>query len=212
MIKFDPRKDYYAVLGVNPTDERDTIRAKYWELARRLHTDVSGNTEANRTRFSEIAEAYAILSRDDSRAQYDKARKSKKKEQKKQVVVVVDPKQAKNLETITRATFAVKQLGIDYEDFFKAYDSFRFLQTYQREEAWYKKSRDNREPVTVGDIGRLEKMRKRAKSELKSVDSVAKRNYVEIVKLLGVLSKYNTAEKVASGYHIDIKELIWPPF
>ena len=207
MIKFDPRKDYYAVFGVNPTDERDTIRAKYWELARRLHTDVSGNTEANRTRFSEIAEAYAILSRDDSRAQYDKARKSKKKQ-----VVVLNPKQAKDLETITRATFAVKQLEINYEDFFKAYDSFRFLLTYQREEARYKKSRDRGEPVKVGYLDRLEKMKKRVPSELKSIDEVAIRNNVETVKLLGVLSKYNTAEKVASSYHIGIKELIWPPF
>ena len=206
MIKFDHRKDYYALLGANTTDDRETIRSKYWELARRLHTDVTGNTEANRVRFSEVAEAWAVLSHGDTRARYDKARISKKPQ-----VAVLNPKQQRDLETITQAIFEVRKLGIDYEDFTKAYDSFEFWLAYGRIRAQHKKSREKGESITIKELDEIERMAKRTRLDVKTIGDVAHRTNVDPRKLLVILNKYNDAERIASRYYFDIKEAIWPP-
>lgn len=62
-------KDYYEILQVSQRADRETIERVYRYLARRFHPDNSetGNLE----RFTEIVNAYEVLSAADKRAQYD---------------------------------------------------------------------------------------------------------------------------------------------
>ena len=63
-----PRKDYYAILGVERSASKDDVRKAYRRLARRLHPDVKGGDES---RFKDIAEAHEVLSDDAKRLEYD---------------------------------------------------------------------------------------------------------------------------------------------
>ena len=65
------RRDYYAVLGVPHGADRTTIRRAFLTLAAEWHPDVSVDPEAVE-RFREIAEAYEVLSRPDTRERYDR--------------------------------------------------------------------------------------------------------------------------------------------
>lgn len=65
------KRDYYEVLGVSKTATADEIKKAYRKLALKHHPDRNkGNKEAEE-RFKEAAEAYAILSDSQKRAQYD---------------------------------------------------------------------------------------------------------------------------------------------
>ncbi|HEY8166771.1 MAG TPA: J domain-containing protein, partial [Gemmatimonadaceae bacterium] len=61
--------DYYEVLQVSPRADRDTIERVYRFLANRWHPDNLDTGDAER--FSEIVDAYRILSDADARAKYD---------------------------------------------------------------------------------------------------------------------------------------------
>lgn len=63
-------KDYYAIMGVKPTDELKTIKTAYRRLARKYHPDVSKEPDAE-ARFKEVAEAWEVLSDEQRRAEYD---------------------------------------------------------------------------------------------------------------------------------------------
>ncbi|WP_369311660.1 curved DNA-binding protein [Providencia rettgeri] len=63
-------KDYYSIMGVNRTDDLKTIKTAYRRLARKYHPDVSKEPDAE-ARFKEIAEAWAVLSDKEKRAEYD---------------------------------------------------------------------------------------------------------------------------------------------
>jgi len=66
------RRDYYEILGVERGAGRDEIKAAYRKLAVKYHPDRNpGDSEAEE-RFKEAAEAYAVLSDDGKRAQYDR--------------------------------------------------------------------------------------------------------------------------------------------
>ncbi len=65
------KRDYYEVLGVSKTASADEIKKSYRKLALKHHPDRNkGNKEAEE-RFKEAAEAYAVLSDPQKRAQYD---------------------------------------------------------------------------------------------------------------------------------------------
>jgi curved DNA-binding protein len=64
-------KDYYRVLGVRPTADEPAIKTAFRRLARRCHPDVA-RRERNSRRFSEIVEAYQLLSDPERRQQYDR--------------------------------------------------------------------------------------------------------------------------------------------
>jgi molecular chaperone DnaJ len=66
-----PKRDYYSVLGVSRTADRDAIRRAFRMLAAEWHPDVSEDPSAP-DRFREIAEAYEVLSRADTRERYDR--------------------------------------------------------------------------------------------------------------------------------------------
>lgn len=64
--------DPYSVLGVSRDATPDEIKSAYRRLARQYHPDVNpGDAEAEE-RFKEIGQAYAVLSDEDRRAQYDR--------------------------------------------------------------------------------------------------------------------------------------------
>ena len=63
-------KDYYAIMGVKPTDDLKTIKTAYRRLARKYHPDVSKEPDAE-ARFKAVAEAWEVLSDEQRRAEYD---------------------------------------------------------------------------------------------------------------------------------------------
>ena len=65
------KRDYYDILGVPRNASRDEIKTEYRKLALKYHPDRNKAPDAEE-RFKEISEAYAILSDDDKRAQYDR--------------------------------------------------------------------------------------------------------------------------------------------
>ncbi len=71
----DTTKDYYAILGVLPSAEVETIQAVYRALSKKYHPDVSREDPASaEAKMREINEAYEILSDAKKRKQYDDAR------------------------------------------------------------------------------------------------------------------------------------------
>jgi curved DNA-binding protein len=64
-------KDYYAVLGVNKTGTVDEIKKAYRRLALKYHPDRNKGDKEAEERFKEINEAYAVLSDQEKRRQYD---------------------------------------------------------------------------------------------------------------------------------------------
>ncbi len=64
-------KDYYEVLGVSKSSEKDDIKKAYRKLARQYHPDVNPGDKAAEEKFKEINEAYEVLSDPDKRGKYD---------------------------------------------------------------------------------------------------------------------------------------------
>ena len=87
-------KDYYLILGVEPSSSPAEIKAAYrtlgkdkynianltYFLAKRYHPDVNAmedGYEPNAQKFMEVAEAYAVLSVYESKLDYDLRRRKK---------------------------------------------------------------------------------------------------------------------------------------
>jgi len=64
------KRDYYEVLGVERGASKEEIKKAYRNLALKYHPDRNKSPGAEE-RFKEISEAYAVLSDDEKRTQYD---------------------------------------------------------------------------------------------------------------------------------------------
>ncbi len=64
------KRDYYEVLGVSKTASQDEIKSAFRKLAKKYHPDVSKEPDAAE-KFKEAQEAYAVLSDESKRKQYD---------------------------------------------------------------------------------------------------------------------------------------------
>jgi DnaJ-class molecular chaperone len=65
-------KDYYNVLGVERGASDTEIKKAYRKLAMKFHPDRNEGDSAAEDRFKDISEAYAVLSDQDKKRQYDK--------------------------------------------------------------------------------------------------------------------------------------------
>lgn len=66
------KRDYYEILGVAKTASVDEIRKAYRKLAREYHPDLNKSPDAQ-ARFTEVQEAYDVLTDEQKRAAYDRA-------------------------------------------------------------------------------------------------------------------------------------------
>jgi len=67
-------KDFYAVLGVSKDADAAAIKKAYRTLAKKYHPDRNPDDAAAAEKFKEIGEAYAVLSDEAERKQYDAIR------------------------------------------------------------------------------------------------------------------------------------------
>ena len=66
-----PETDYYKILGVNKKDSDSDIKKAYRKLAMKYHPDHTKGDKKAEEKFKEISEAYAVLSDNEKRRQYD---------------------------------------------------------------------------------------------------------------------------------------------
>ena len=71
MAAREKRRNLYEVLGVAKDADKDAIRKAYRKLARKFHPDVNPGDPGAEDRFKEISEAYAVLSDEEKRRNYD---------------------------------------------------------------------------------------------------------------------------------------------
>ncbi len=64
-------EDYYKTLGVNKSASKEEIKKAYRELALKLHPDKNPNNPEATEKFKKVSEAYAVLSDDNKKSQYD---------------------------------------------------------------------------------------------------------------------------------------------
>jgi curved DNA-binding protein len=66
-----PGKDYYGMLGVSKTASADEIKKAYRKQAMKYHPDRNKGNKDAEARFKDISEAYAVLSDQEKKKQYD---------------------------------------------------------------------------------------------------------------------------------------------
>ena len=67
-------KDFYKVLDVSKDASQDEIKRAYRKLAQQLHPDANPDNPKAEERFKDVSEAYATLSNEEQRTEYDQIR------------------------------------------------------------------------------------------------------------------------------------------
>jgi DnaJ-class molecular chaperone len=63
--------EYYKILGVSKTATADEIKKAYRKLALKFHPDKNPDNKEAEAKFKKISEAYAVLSDQKKRQEYD---------------------------------------------------------------------------------------------------------------------------------------------
>jgi len=74
-LDFDPKKNYYDILGVEEGVQPDELKKAYRKLAMKYHPDRNKGDKAAEEKFKEINEANDVLSDSSKKQQYDAYRK-----------------------------------------------------------------------------------------------------------------------------------------
>lgn len=72
-IEFDPKKDYYAVLGVTDSASIDELKTARKTLVLQYHPDVNASADAA-VKFRRVQDAFEVLADPTSRGKYDHER------------------------------------------------------------------------------------------------------------------------------------------
>ena len=74
--KMAARKDYYKILNVAQTAQEREVKQSYREMAKKYHPDKAASqgltVQQAEAKFTDIAEAYEVLSNDEKRGAYDR--------------------------------------------------------------------------------------------------------------------------------------------
>lgn len=65
------KRDYYEVLGLSKGANKDEIKKKFRELAKKYHPDLNKGDTTAQQKFQEVNEAYEVLENDEKRKNYD---------------------------------------------------------------------------------------------------------------------------------------------
>lgn len=65
------KEDYYQILGVPRNASQKEIKKAYYQLAKKYHPDTNKDDPKAKEKFSQLAEAYEVLSDEMKRKQYD---------------------------------------------------------------------------------------------------------------------------------------------
>lgn len=108
--------DFYKILQVDPSAEQEVIEAAYKRLAAKYHPDVNKSADAQ-TRMQEINRAYQVLSKEESRRQYDLTSESQPDKARMREAEAAEKKrqeEAKKHEggTAAKRTATQKKLGL----------------------------------------------------------------------------------------------------
>ncbi|MDP2670769.1 MAG: DnaJ domain-containing protein [bacterium] len=74
-LDFDPKKNYYDILGVGEEATEEEIKKAYRKLAMQYHPDRNKGDNTAEEKFKEVNEANEVLSNAQKRQQYDAFRK-----------------------------------------------------------------------------------------------------------------------------------------
>ena len=75
-LDFDPKKDYYDLLGISEDADEADIQKAYRKMAMKYHPDRNKGDAAAEEKFKEINEANEVLSEPQKRQMYDSYRKN----------------------------------------------------------------------------------------------------------------------------------------
>lgn len=67
----EQKRDYYEVLGVGKSATEEDLKKAYRKLAKQYHPDLNPNDKVAESKFKEANEAYAVLTDNEKRRQYD---------------------------------------------------------------------------------------------------------------------------------------------
>ena len=73
--------DYWALLGLDPGSDGDSLKRAFRREARRWHPDLNGNDRQAEERFKLVNEAYAVLSDHDRRVAWERGRTGRSRSQ-----------------------------------------------------------------------------------------------------------------------------------
>lgn len=75
---FDPKIDYYSILGVKQNASLNEIKNNYYDLAKKYHPDVNNKNEEM---FKKINDAYQVIGNQEQKNHYDWIRSMEKNNQ-----------------------------------------------------------------------------------------------------------------------------------